>query len=261
MATRKTSRKGGKPQQAQTQAETSPATQAAQARLVKALNILKEALASPGGQLPWPINRTPSFPPDFDWATVPEGFQWPGVDWSKHPEALAVENACRTVREALQNGKPDFDETIAPRALLSEIAQFVSQDVGEDLDSLPARPSIRRKLDTMMQDLGGEENDPTRMLLLTKAQGVFGFQTAKELTCFLDRHPEVRQGQPRKKDGTPHKRKRLVDALGLSKAISRDDAIMSDPRRRARMQSRIQRAQFSKGLEAEALAYILGGAE
>jgi hypothetical protein len=131
-------------------------TTTARARLVEALATLRKALASRGGQLPRPINHMPRFPLDFDWATVPEDFQWPGTNWSKHPEAVAVENARGAVLEALQNGKGVlFDESLAPRALLSEIHQFAIGDVGDDLDSLPARPSILRKMDTMIEDLGG----------------------------------------------------------------------------------------------------------
>ena len=120
---------------------------------------------------------------------------------------------------------------------------------------------LEQALERARSAVSPDDNDPARMMLLTKAQGVFGFKSAKELTCFLDHHPEVGQGRPRKKDGTPHKRKRLVDALALSRAISRDDAIMSDPVRRSRMQSRLQRAQLSKELEASAIAFITGGAE
>jgi hypothetical protein len=148
-------------------------TTTARARIIEALAILRKALASRGGQLPWPINRTPSFPRDFDWATVPEGYQWPGIDWSKHPEALAVKDACRTVHEALQNGKPVLlDETIAPRALLVEIARFVSQDVGEDLESLPAPPSMLRKLDELIEDLGGKSKQPANVPTFNIKTGV-----------------------------------------------------------------------------------------
>ena len=99
------------------------------------------------------------------------------------------------------------------------------------------------------------------MMPLTKAQSIFGFTSRKALACFLDRHPEVGQDKPLTKAGTPNQRRRRVDVLALCEAISRTDAIMSDPVRRAKMESRLQKAQLNKELEANALAYLTGKAK
>ncbi len=97
-----------------------------------------------------------------------------------------------------------------------------------------------------------------RMMLLTKAQNIFGFKSPKELTCFLDRHPEVGQDRPLTKKCEPNQRRRRVDALALCEAISRDDVIMSDPARKARMEARLKKAELGKELESQALNFVTG---
>ena len=99
------------------------------------------------------------------------------------------------------------------------------------------------------------------MMPLKMATKLFGFESGKTLTCFLDRHPEVEQDRPLTRAGKPHQRRRRVDVLALCKAISRTDAIISDPERRARMESRLKKAQLNKELEAKALAYLTGKAK
>lgn len=104
----------------------------------------------------------------------------------------------------------------------------------------------------------GDPEDDTIQFSLTDAKRVFGFKSTKELTCFLDRHPEVKQDRPLTKTGKKHSRRRNVSLLDLARAISRDDKIISDPARRARMEARLKKAQLGKELEDQALAYITG---
>jgi hypothetical protein len=96
------------------------------------------------------------------------------------------------------------------------------------------------------------------MMALTEATRVFGFKTLKELGGFLDRHPEVKQDRPRTKTGKKHPRRRNVSLVDLACAISKDDKIVSDPMRKARMERRLKEAQLDKELESQALAYITG---
>ena len=89
-------------------------------------------------------------------------------------------------------------------------------------------------------------NGPRGMMPLTEAAETFGFKT-KQLSHFLDLHPEVKQDRPRTKTGKPHERRRLVDIVGLAKAVSGDAAIMRDPVRKARNPSPAQRRNNSIG--------------
>lgn len=98
------------------------------------------------------------------------------------------------------------------------------------------------------------DNLTSEMMSLSQAARVFAFGTPKELIGFLDRHPKVNQGRPLTKTGKPHPRRRTVDVLDLVRAISRDDAIMSDPARIATMKARLERAEMAKELEDSALA-------
>jgi hypothetical protein len=95
-------------------------------------------------------------------------------------------------------------------------------------------------------------------LPLTKAQHVFGFKSTKELTCFLERNPDVKQDRPKTKDGKPNQRRRLIDVLSLSRAISRDDTILSDPARKRKMEARLKNAKLNKELENQAIGYLFG---
>ena len=71
-------------------------------------------------------------------------------------------------------------------------------------------PLLQRLLLKLAQpkDGGNNKSDPQKMMMLTKAQKVFGFKTPKEFTCFLDRHPEVGQDKPLTKKGEPNQRRR-----------------------------------------------------
>jgi len=104
----------------------------------------------------------------------------------------------------------------------------------------------------------GGQRERGEGFLLKKATTTFGFKTAKELRCFLDRHPEVETWRPPTKTGKPNPRRCLVSVVQLARAVSRDDTIMSDPARKARMQSRLQQARLAKDLEDKAVAYIKG---
>ncbi len=140
-----------------------------------------------------------------------------------------------------------------------EAAEFLPRDQIWNLELY----DFAKRLDRLADATNGkpQPSDPAKMLLLSKATTLFGFKWSKELTCFLDRHPEVVQDRPLTKRGTAHLRRRRVDVLALVKAVSRDDAIMSDPARKARMESRLQRAQLSKELEEKAIAFIAGETE
>jgi hypothetical protein len=87
-----------------------------------------------------------------------------------------------------------------------------------------------------------------------EVRDVFGFKTQKQLDCFLERHAEVKQMRPLTRGGTENQRRRMIDVLGMVRAISTDTAIMGDSRRRARMEARLKAAQLTQQLEAEALA-------
>ena len=155
------------------------ATQAARARLVAGLVDLQRALTSGCGQIPIPLNHMS----DLSRATVPAGIKWPGVDWPKFPEAIAVRSALQAVREALRNGKPVlFDETIAPRAVLAEIQRFLLNDVGEDLESVPAPPSMLRKLDGLIEDLSGKAATAQPKAILDATAGKLVFLKGKPIT-------------------------------------------------------------------------------
>jgi hypothetical protein len=103
-----------------------------------------------------------------------------------------------------------------------------------------------------------ESHNLKHYFLLSKAQTIFGFKSLKELSCFLDRNPDVEQHRPLTKNGKPHQRRRLIDVISLSRAVSRDDKILSDPVRKGRMEARLKRAQLGKEMEARALDFILG---
>ena len=105
---------------------------------------------------------------------------------------------------------------------------------------------------------GGSPDGGDKMLLLTEAKRVFGFKSTKELDCFLENHPEVKQDRPLTKGGTPHSRRRIISVLGLCRAISQDDKILSDPARKHRMETRLHKAGLHKRLEEEALAFFTG---
>jgi hypothetical protein len=138
-------------------------------------------------------------------------------------------------------------------------------DCGGDIANLDGRTLVpEASADWMQRETAGTGRvkgeaageGGARMILLTKASNMFGFGTTKEFDCFLSRHPNVRQDRPPTEKGLPHQRRRRVDLVDLVQAISRDDAIMSDPGRRARMQSRIQKAELDKALESETMAYL-----
>jgi hypothetical protein len=131
------------------------------------------------------------------------------------------------------------DRMVAIAGCAAQLAEFV----GELVDSQP--PAV-------------EPTDATsdKMMSLAEAKRIFGFRTPKELDWFLKKHPEVQQDRPLTKAGTPHKRRRTVSVLGLSRAIAQDDKILSDPARRRRMESRLHKASLGKRLEDEALAYL-----
>lgn len=97
-----------------------------------------------------------------------------------------------------------------------------------------------------------------KMILLSEARKLFGFKSNKELMCFLERYPDVKQDRPLAKNGKPHSRRRNVSVLGLVRAISQDDKILSDPARKKRMETRLKRATFKKETEDEALRILTG---
>ena len=82
-----------------------------------------------------------------------------GVDLKKFPLAVAVKKTADKVRCLLRGGenqvKELVDDSIAPRSQLNEVLCFLDTDV-DLLDSLPAGPVMRRKLDVLIQELGGQ---------------------------------------------------------------------------------------------------------
>jgi hypothetical protein len=113
---------------------------AARKRLVEALKALKNALSS------GPLNY--------------RDFLGRHADWMKLPEIVAVGDAVARVRKALDNGKDDLDQAIAPLALMREISSCVSGFVRGDevcIDILPVAPATLRELDQLIGDLGGPQ--------------------------------------------------------------------------------------------------------
>jgi len=117
--------------------------QAARMRLVGALTALKKALSS------GPLNY--------------RDFRGREVDWLKLPEIVAGGDAVAGVRTALVNGKDDLDQAIAPLDQMLRISSFVSGFVRGDevsIENLPVAPSILRKLDQLIGDLGRAKPAP-----------------------------------------------------------------------------------------------------
>jgi hypothetical protein len=112
-------------------------------RLVGALTALKKALSS------GPLNY--------------RDFRGREVDWLKLPEIVAGGDAVAGVRTALVNGKDDLDQAIAPLDQMLRISSFVSGFVRGDevsIENLPVAPSILRKLDQLIGDLGRAKPAP-----------------------------------------------------------------------------------------------------
>ncbi|MGA2059999.1 MAG: hypothetical protein ABSG67_05920 [Thermoguttaceae bacterium] len=147
-----------------------------------------------------------------------------------------------------------YREQKYPVIIRPEYSDFhtIARVLTEEADRIEAEVAVNKTAAVAAQAKNRE------MMLLTKAQNIFGFKSPKALTCFLDRHPNVGQDKPLTKAGKPNKRRRQIDVLALCEAISRDDAIMSDPARRAKMEARLKKAELNKKLEESAMAFIHG---
>jgi hypothetical protein len=198
-------------------------------------------------------------------------------------EIVAPEELVAEVREKYEKIKWLLGEDGVPKTIRPPLASWrdaawaiVSRGENESLDGCywllhadnlqddyyvpAAAPKVRQAAVALVRwyDAPSNAGAAAVTIALIEATRVFGFKTPKELSCFLDRHPEVKQDRPRTKTGKPHLRRRNVGLLDLAHAISKDDKIISDPMRRARMEARLKKARLDKELEGRVLAYITG---
>lgn len=169
------------------------------------------------------------------------------------------------LRRLVQQGEPEPEEHESLDDLADIAAELDRLNTPEVVDGLSLTLWTRFPQDCEGMGLPkpGPAVEPSdaagdKMFLLSEAKRIFGFRTVKTLDCFLENHPEVKQSRPLTKAGTPHKRQRTVSVVGLSRAISQDDKILSDPVRKQRIKARLHKAKLYKQLEEVTLAYITG---
>ena len=154
----------------------------------------------------------------------------------------------------LADGKSKTVRTAgATRQQVAEIMALAGSPSEADMAAL--RVQLHQETTLALGEAGGT-GDAEQYVLVSVARRILGFRSQKELDGFLARHPEVEQDRPKTKDGRPHGRRRIISILQLVRAVSRDDAIMSDPKRRAIMQSRIQKAHLCQEAETQAIKLI-----
>lgn len=156
---------------------------AEQAKVVEALRSLRKAIASTS-------------------APFPDGIAYIR-DTREFPQVAAVKAAAAAVRAVWPNPDQgtleDSPPLIAPRRVLQDIGRFLRDDVGQ-LDRLPASLSILRKLDALIEDVGGKTPPAQSDGPWSKADGPqqwakkFGFSTDTLMRRFKDgtiRHKEL----------------------------------------------------------------------
>lgn len=160
----------------------------------------------------------------------------------EYPGGLEHHPEVKKLQAEIERTRSPHSATLDPRG--PYFRDFIRCDV-LPLTELPADWETLKWLDHYIERFGGEQDEHDEQVLLTVAERRFGFKPSKALPCLLDRHPGVKTGRPLTKTGKPHPRRRTVSVLGLARAISKDDKIISDPARRARMEGRLKKAQLS----------------
>jgi hypothetical protein len=98
-----------------------------------------------------------------------------------------------------------------------------------------------------------------RFMSFTGVNKIFAFKSPKSLSCFLDRHPDIKTRRPiSPKTGKEHPKRNEIDVVSFLEAVKRDDLYANNPERQKRINNNLQKIGIEKKLLGEAEKMILG---